>query len=58
MGKEYQSLITNGTWVLVSKPLNAKLVGNRWRFKLKECIEVFEPTKYKTRLFSGERYGL
>ena len=32
---EYQSLISNHTWELVSPPSNKNIVGNRWIFKVK-----------------------
>lgn len=48
----YQSLMKNGTWVLIPKPLNAKVVGCIWFFKLKDGIEMEKPTKYKSRLIT------
>lgn len=40
------------TSVLVKLPFDAKVVGCKWLYKLKEGIESAEPTKYKTRPFT------
>lgn len=52
MDDEYHSLMKNGTWVLVPKPSNVKIVGCRWLFKLKEGIEMIELTKFKARFIA------
>lgn len=52
MDDEYHSLIHNHSSILVKKPKDAKLVGCRWLFKLKEGIETIELTRYKARLFA------
>ncbi|KAH9717593.1 retrovirus-related pol polyprotein from transposon RE2 [Citrus sinensis] len=49
MKVEYNALISNGTWTLVPRTENHKLVGNKWVFRIKtntdESVE-----KYKARL--------
>ena len=35
MREEVDSLITNGTWILVNLPSNARALGGRWVYKLK-----------------------
>lgn len=48
--KEIASLKKNHTWIVVKKPLNKKLVGCKWIFKLKKGTSVIEPLKYKAGL--------
>ncbi|KAG7563868.1 Integrase catalytic core [Arabidopsis suecica] len=48
--EEMDSLVKNGTWDLVDKPLDRKIIGCRWLFKLKSGIPGVEPTRYKARL--------
>lgn len=48
--EEMDSLIKNGTWILVDKPKNRKVIGCRWLFKLKGGIPGVEPTRFKARL--------
>ena len=48
--EEMDSLIKNGTWVLVDKPKDQKIIGCRWLFKMKSGIPGVEPVKYKARL--------
>lgn len=35
MQDEYDSLIENGTWILVNRPKNQKVIDNKWVYKLK-----------------------
>ncbi|KAH9697111.1 protein NEN2 [Citrus sinensis] len=44
------ALKKNDTWILVDKPVNKKLVGSKWVFKLKEGITGVEKPRYKARL--------
>ena len=44
------SLRKNGTWVLVNKPDQQRLVGCKWIYKIKEGIPGVENKRYKTRL--------
>jgi len=48
--EEMDSLIKNGTWDLVDKPTNRKIIGCRWLFKLKSGIPGVEPVRFKARL--------
>lgn len=36
MNDEFDSLMKNGTWILVSSPINQHIIDNRWVFKKKE----------------------
>ncbi|AAF19226.1 Highly similar to Ta1-3 polyprotein [Arabidopsis thaliana] len=47
---EMDSLMKNGTWDLVDKPKDRKIIGCRWLFKLKSGIPGVEPTRFKARL--------
>lgn len=40
MQEEMDSLIKNGTWLLVDKPEGQKVIGCRWLFKLKPKYQV------------------
>lgn len=46
---EYNSLVTNNTWILVDKPEGCNLVGTRWIFK-KKLDANGNTTRYKARL--------
>ena len=48
--EEMDSLIKNGTWVLVDKPKDRKIIGCRWLFKMKSGIPGVEPVRYMARL--------
>ena len=50
MREEMDSLDKNGTWKLVEKPRNQKIVGCKWVYKLKEGIAGVEKPRYKSRL--------
>lgn len=49
MKKEYDTLQRNGTWTLVPRPTNMKILTNRWVFKTK-INQQGEIEKYKARL--------
>ncbi|KAJ2945209.1 hypothetical protein O0L34_g9278 [Tuta absoluta] len=49
MHAEYDSLIKNGTWVLVDRPSGRKTIKCKWVFKLKKDTSG-QITKYKARL--------
>lgn len=60
MHKEYQSLLKNETWTLVSLPNNRKTLNNKWVFKTKSDLnnKVF---RFKARLVAkgcSQVYGL
>lgn len=50
MDEEMASLKLNGTWKLVAKPENHKLVKCKWLYKLKEGMNKSDPIRYKARL--------
>ena len=49
MKAEYDALISNGTWTLVPRTENHKLVGNKWVFRIKTNTDG-SVEKYKARL--------
>jgi len=49
MKQEYEALMNNKTWDLVSLPPNRKAVGCKWVFRVKENADG-TVTKYKARL--------
>lgn len=49
MQTEYDSLMRHGTWKLVSRPENKKVLSNRWVFKIKRKQDG-SIDKYKARL--------
>lgn len=60
MDDEYNSLLTNDTWILVEKPLNKGVIDNKWVFKVKQnpngSIE-----RYRARLVGRgftQQYGV
>ncbi|MDV3146702.1 MAG: reverse transcriptase domain-containing protein [Sweet potato little leaf phytoplasma] len=50
MDDEMDSLMKNHTWDLVERPLNQKLVGCKWIYKLKKSVDSTEPIRFKARL--------
>lgn len=50
MDEEMQSLKKNGTWELVPRPKDPKVVGCRWLYKRKEGIPGVEDDRWKARL--------
>lgn len=50
MREELESLEKNGTWILVDKPKNQKLVSCKWLFKKKAEMTDREMIRYKARL--------
>lgn len=50
MLEEMDSLYKNNTWILVDKPVNQKLVGCKWIYRLKHGANENEPIRYKDRL--------
>ena len=51
--KEYDSLVSNNTWELVTPPPGAPIIGSMWRFKVKR-IELGQILKCKARLYMPE----
>jgi len=54
MDEEMASLAANGTWKLVPKPKNQKLIQCKWLYKLKEGMSPSDPIKYKARLVAKD----
>ena len=52
MDEEMQALKSNGTWKLVSKPENQRLIECKWLYKLKEGITTIDLVRYKVRLIA------
>ncbi|KAJ0522195.1 putative RNA-directed DNA polymerase [Helianthus annuus] len=50
MDEEMDSLYKNGTWELVNKPKDQKLVSCKWIYKIKEGVKPGEGPRYKARL--------
>lgn len=46
---EYKSLLDNKTWILVPRPMNKKIISNRWIFKTK-INQKGEIEKFKASL--------
>nr|GEX23007.1 ribonuclease H-like domain-containing protein [Tanacetum cinerariifolium] len=60
MYDEYNALIKNGTWILVSKPPNVNVVRSMWLFRYKYHVDG-SLSKYKARLVANGRnqqYGV
>ena len=49
MKEEYNQLIKNGTWILVERPLNRKVMKCKWVFRTKRNQDG-QIEKYKSRL--------
>ena len=48
MTKEYQSIMKNDDWDIVSKPENKSVVSSKWIYKIKHATDV-SIEKYKAR---------
>lgn len=49
MKDEYDALISNGTWSLILKQTDHKIVGNQWLYRIKYNTDG-SVAKYKVRL--------
>lgn len=49
MESEYNSLMQNGTWILIEKPTNQRVIDNKWVFKVKKNPDD-TVDRYKARL--------
>ena len=59
MKAEYDALINNSTWTLVSLPPNRVPIGCKWVFRIKENLDG-TVSKYKARLVAKgfhQQYG-
>lgn len=55
------SLEKNGTWIVVPKPKNVKIIGRKWVYTKKEGIPGVEPSWFKSRLVAkgySQREGI
>ena len=50
MDEEMELLRINGTWELVPKLENQRLVECKWLYKLKEGMSIYEPLRFKVKL--------
>lgn len=60
MTEEVTSLLKKGTWTLVEKPPNAKIIGSKWVYKIKRNPDG-SVAKYKARLVArgfNQKYGI
>ena len=48
MQEEYQSIMKNNVWEVVSRPKNKRLVGSKWIYKVKHAADG-SIEKYKAR---------
>jgi hypothetical protein len=48
MTEEYQSIMKNEVWEIVSRPKNKDVVSSRWLFKIKHSVDG-SIKKYKAR---------
>ena len=50
MREEIESLLKNGTWILVDNPETQKLISCKWMFKKKVEVSEVESIRFKARL--------
>ena len=50
MKEELSSLKKNGTWQLVVRPKDQKVVDSKWIYKVKEGVNKTDPVRFKARL--------
>ncbi len=50
MKEELSSLQKNGTWQLVVRPKDQKVVDSKWIYKVKEGVNNADPVRFKARL--------
>ncbi|KAL5553358.1 hypothetical protein UlMin_040759 [Ulmus minor] len=50
MKEELSSLKKNGTWQLVVRPKDQKVVVSKWIYKVKEGVNKVDPIRFKARL--------
>ena len=50
MREEIESLLKNGTWILVIDPGTQKLISCKWIFKIKVEMGEVESIRFKARL--------
>ncbi|CAA7057839.1 unnamed protein product [Microthlaspi erraticum] len=50
MTEEMESLWKNGTWIIVDRPKDKKVIGSRWLYRLKSGIPGVESERHKARV--------
>jgi len=50
MRVEYDAIVKNGTWSLCDLPLDKKIIGTKWVYKLKRKPDGSIDHRYKARL--------
>ena len=50
MDEKIASLYKNQTWELVKKPVNRRMIGCKWIYKVKESLTKAKPKRFKARL--------
>ncbi|CAM8983762.1 unnamed protein product [Rhodiola kirilowii] len=61
MCEEIESMLNIGTWKLLSKPENAKIIDSKWIFRIKEGSTPTDPPIFKARLVAkgyNQREGI
>ncbi|CAM8978799.1 unnamed protein product [Rhodiola kirilowii] len=61
MCEEIESMHNTGTWKLVKQPQNAKIIGSKWIFRIKEGSSPTDPPRFKARLVAkgfNQREGI
>lgn len=53
MNKDFDVLLSNGTWILALEPYTANIIGCKWVYKIK-CKTDGTIDMYKTRLVAKE----
>ena len=51
MVEEYDSIVRNSGWEIVSRPEGKSMVGSRWIYKVKQAADG-SVEKYKARFFA------
>ncbi|XP_047319463.1 uncharacterized mitochondrial protein AtMg00820-like [Impatiens glandulifera] len=54
MAEEMASFDKNETWELVNKLKNQRVVGLKWVFKYKECVDGSNKPRFKVKLVAKE----
>jgi hypothetical protein len=53
MNKDFDVLLSNGTWILVLEPYTTTIIGCKWVYKIKRKIDG-TIDRYKTGLVAKE----
>lgn len=52
MKEEFSSLQKNGTWKLVVRPKDQKIMDSKWIYKVKERVSKENPVRFKARFLA------